>query len=58
MRFWMFEPTNSDRFGVFHGTVGFMPNAGKGGPQTGGIGPGHDGSLVVGRFKFRLPLAH
>jgi hypothetical protein len=54
----MFEPTNSDRFGVFHGTVGFMPNAGKGGPQTGGIGPGHDGSLVVGRFKFRLPLAH
>jgi hypothetical protein len=43
--------------GVYHGTIGFMPNVGQVGPQNGGDDPGRDGSLIVGRFSFRLPLS-
>lgn len=39
--------------GVFRGTVSFMANAGRAGPG-GGDDPGYDGSVIVGRFSFRL----
>lgn len=39
--------------GVFCGTVSFMANAGRAGPG-GGDDPGYDGSVIVGRFSFRL----
>jgi hypothetical protein len=42
--------------GVYHGTISFEPNVGQAGPETGGDRPGHDGSLTVGTFSFRLPL--
>jgi hypothetical protein len=53
IRFTMFETAN--KTGVYRATVSFMPNAGQSGPQ--GLGfPGQDGSVVVGRFRFTLPL--
>lgn len=41
--------------GVYHGTISFEQNVGQAGPETGGSRPGHDGSLTVGTFSFRLP---
>jgi hypothetical protein len=41
--------------GVYHATIGFEPNVGQAGPETGGGDPGHDGSVRVGTFSFRLP---
>jgi hypothetical protein len=41
--------------GVYHGTISFLPNAGKTGPEDSGDDPGRDGSLIVGTFIFRLP---
>jgi hypothetical protein len=44
--------------GVYHGTISFTADAGRAGPQNAGNDPGHDGSLIVGRFAIRLPLKH
>jgi hypothetical protein len=41
--------------GVYHGTISFEPNVGQAGPETAGDDPGHDGSVLVGTFSFRLP---
>jgi hypothetical protein len=41
--------------GVYHGTIGFIPNVGRAGPEDGGGNPGHDRSLTVGTLSFRLP---
>jgi hypothetical protein len=43
--------------GVYQGTISYMQNAGQN-DENGGDMPGRDGSIVVGRFSFRLPLAH
>jgi hypothetical protein len=42
--------------GVYHGTIGFIPNVGQAGAEHSGGDPGHDGSLTVGTFSFKLPL--
>ena len=44
--------------GVYHGTIGFVGNVGQEGPGAGGNNPGHDGSVIVGTFSFRLPPKH
>jgi hypothetical protein len=44
-----------DPRGVYRGTITFTENVGQAGPQNGGTDPGHDGSLIVGRFSVRLP---
>lgn len=49
------DATNAIR-GVYHGTIGFISNVGQAGPEIGGNNPGHDGSVTVGKFSFRLPL--
>jgi hypothetical protein len=41
--------------GVYHGTISYMQNAGQNGIDPGDF-PGHDGSLIVGHFRFTLPL--
>jgi hypothetical protein len=43
--------------GVYHGTVSFVQNAGRNGPEGPSL-PRFDGSIVVGRFSFKVPLHH
>jgi len=46
----VFRPhTESPLNGVYHGTISYTPNAGKAVPEQ-------NGSLLVGRFSFKLPL--
>jgi hypothetical protein len=49
----MFEAQNLT--GTYPGTVAFMQTAGQNGPG-GGLFVGRNGSLVVGKFSFKLPL--
>ncbi len=48
----------NDPRGVYRGIISFTENVGQAGPENGGYDPGHDGSLIVGRFSVRLPLQH
>jgi len=41
--------------GTYTGVVGFYDNGSRLG-LNGGDDPGHDGSAIVGRFSFKLPL--
>lgn len=41
--------------GTLTGTIGYEPNLGPGGGNFAGADPGHDGSLLVGRFTIRIP---
>jgi len=41
--------------GTLTGTIGYEPNLGPGGGTFAGADPGHDGSLLVGRFSVNIP---
>ncbi|HTZ88150.1 MAG TPA: hypothetical protein VMB05_15905 [Solirubrobacteraceae bacterium] len=50
-------PKNETVRGVYQGTISYMQNVGQNGANGGNM-PGHDGSIVVGRFNFKLPTTH
>lgn len=48
-----------DKRGVYHGTIGYVQNAGQNGSNASRLFFHHTGGgIVVGRFHFRLPLKH